>query len=71
MPYEEILLRKSYIRRILIKVLFIIKKKENGLKCTITLETDDIELPLGITFKDTENAVKNKNMYETNLFLNV
>lgn len=52
-------------------MLFIIKKKENGLKCTITLETDDMELPLGRrTFKDTGKCweEKNKNMDETNLF---
>lgn len=51
-------------------MLFIIKKKENGLKCTITLETDDMKLPLGRTFKDTGKCreEKNKNMDETNLF---
>lgn len=50
-------------------MLFIIKKKENGLKCTITLETDDMKLPLGRTFKDTGKCrEENKNMDETNLF---
>lgn len=50
-------------------MLFIIKK-ENGLKCTITLETDDMELPLGRTFKDTGKCCeeKNKNISETNFF---